>query len=74
MSGMLSKGQKVFYIRGNVIAEVFDPGFVLTTISIFSMNYNDGCPTILTAMNDDIITYEDYISGERDRKIEKIID
>jgi hypothetical protein len=70
---MLNKGQKVFYITGNVIAEVMDPGSILTTLLIISKDYNDGCPTILTSINDDIITYEEHLSNERDEKIEQII-
>lgn len=70
---MFIKNQTVFYIPGNVMAEVLDPGSTLTSIVIFSMDYNSGSPTVLTAINEDLIDYDEYLADIRDKKIENII-
>lgn len=67
--------QKVMYIGSNphVEATVFDPGITMTTIMIFSMDYESGTPNILTVDNNLLVDFQEYVINKRDENIDNII-
>lgn len=69
-------GQIVIYTGTDphVEATVFDPGSTMTTIMIFSLDYEGGKPSVFPVNNIDLIDKNEYISNKRDGKIDDIID
>ena len=66
--------QSVMYtgVQPPIKASVIDPGSTMTSILIFSNDYDDGRPNIITVNNDEIMCMDDFTSKLRDEKIDII--
>ncbi len=56
-----------------VESTIMDPGATLTSILIFTPQYEDGCPCVRTVDNKTLIDINSHKANIRDKKIDDII-
>jgi len=56
-----------------VEATIMDPGATLTSILIFSLQYENGNPCIITVNNSTLVNISEHRANIRDEKIDDIL-